>query len=200
MFVCVLHRITKPLLHCKPVRYHCTHIHTYTQACTGFRIFIFSCDSSSISHNVGRSVCPSVGLSVCLSVCRSVGPQRVLQQCYALNSVFMLFLVLYFRTLKHFVDIFCIFSCDSSSISRNVGRSVGRSVGQSVCQQRVLQKCYAVGSVYMLLVLLQLRLLDHSLVIFSILAAIAALQAEMSVGLSVCLQRVLWKCYDVISA
>ena len=59
---------------------------------------IFSCDSSSISRNVGRSVCLSVCLSVGLSVGRSVGwsvgPQRVLQKCYALNSVFMLFLLL----------------------------------------------------------------------------------------------------------
>ena len=40
------------------------------------------------------------------------------------------------------------------------------SVCRSVCQQRVLQKCYAVGSVFILLVLLKLRLVDHSVVIF----------------------------------
>ncbi len=47
---------------------------------------IFSCDSSSISHNVGLSVGWSVCLSVGLSVCRSVSQQRVLQMCYVLGQ------------------------------------------------------------------------------------------------------------------
>ena len=47
----------------------------------------------------------------------------------------------------------------------SVGLSISLSVGLSVYQQRVLYKRYAVGSVYMLLSLLQLRLLDHSVVI-----------------------------------
>ena len=34
-------------------------------------IYIFSCDSSSIPGNVGRSVGLSVGRSVCRSVCRN---------------------------------------------------------------------------------------------------------------------------------
>ena len=42
------------------------------------------------------------------------------------------------------------------------------SVCRSVCQQRVLQKCYAFGNVYMLLLLLQLRISDHSVAIFCI--------------------------------
>ena len=44
---------------------------------------IFSCDSSSISRNVGLSVGRSVGRSVGLSV----GPQRVLWKCYAIVRV-----------------------------------------------------------------------------------------------------------------
>ena len=77
----------------------------------------------------------------------SVGPQRVLWKCYAIVSVSMLLLLLQYIILEHFVIIFCIFSCDSSSKSRNVSLSVGRSFCLYVCQQRFLQKCYAVSSV-----------------------------------------------------
>ena len=85
---------------------------------------IFSCDSSSISHNVGLSVGWSVCLSVGLSVCRSVCQQRVLQKCYVLGIVYMLLVLLQLRLLDHSVVIFCNFSCYSSSISCNVGQSV----------------------------------------------------------------------------
>ena len=51
-----------------------------------------------------------------------------------------------------------VFSWDSSSISCNVSLSVGLlvclSVWWSVCQQQFFWKCYAVSSVYKLLVLL----------------------------------------------
>ena len=54
------------------------------------------------------------------SQCRSVGPQQVLQKCYAADSVFMLFLLLEFRLLEFSVFIFCIISCVSSSTCHNV--------------------------------------------------------------------------------
>ena len=94
------------------------------------------------------------------------------------------------------------FSCDSSSISRNVGRlvcrsvclsvglSVRRSVGPSVCQQRVLQKCFAVGSAYMLLVSLQLSLLTHSAVIFCNVSRSVCLSATSFMEVLCCCQRI----------
>ena len=69
---------------------------------------------------------------------------------------------------------------------RSVGRSVGLSVGLFVCQQRVLQKCYAVGSVYMLLVLLQFRILDHSVVIYCNFSCDSS-SIDRNVSWSVCL-------------
>ena len=48
----------------------------------------FSCDSSSISRNVGLSVGLSVGRSVGRLVSLSVGPQRVLWKWYAVVSVY----------------------------------------------------------------------------------------------------------------
>ena len=41
----------------------------YQFSVKSIRILNFSCDSSSISHNVGLSVCQSVCRSVCRSVC-----------------------------------------------------------------------------------------------------------------------------------
>ena len=93
-------------------------------------IRFFSCNSSSISNNVG------------LSVCLSLGPQRVLQKCYAVGSVYMLLVLLQFRLLDHSVVIYCNFSCDSSSISHNVSRSVCLSAPTFMevlcCYQRII--------------------------------------------------------------
>ena len=77
--------------------------------------YLFSCDSSSISHNVGLSVCRSVGRSVCL--------QRVSWKCYAVDSVKLLLLSLQFITFEH-----SVVSWDSSSSSCNVGLSICWSV------------------------------------------------------------------------
>ena len=52
--------------------------------------------------------------------------------------------------------------------SMSFSLSVCLSVWRLVCPQRLLQQCYVVGCVYKLLLLLQLRLLDHSVVMFSI--------------------------------
>ena len=55
------------------------------------------------------------------------------------GSVYMLLLLLLFRLLDHSVVLFCILSCDSSSIGHNVSLL-------SVCPQRVY------GSVMLLIV------------------------------------------------
>ena len=98
---------------------------------------------------VTMSVCRSVGLSVGRSVCRSVGrPQRVLQKCYAVVSVFMLFLLLQLRLLQHSVVIFCIFfSCDSSSIGHNVSLSVCNEFYGSVMLLLVYDSSYCSCSI-----------------------------------------------------
>ena len=75
-----------------------------------------------------------------------------------------------------------MFSGDISSICQNVYLSVCLSVFLSVCGQQVFCKCYDVVSVFMLLQLLNFRLLEHYVVIFYVLAAIAALQVTTSVS------------------
>ena len=77
-------------------------------------------------------------------------------------------------------------------------QSVCRSVCQSVClPATILQKCYAVGSVYMFLVLLQLRLLDKFVVIFCNFSCDSS-SIGRNVSRSVCLpQRVLCMCFKI---
>ena len=75
----------------------------------------------------------------------------------------------------------------------------------SVCP-RVFRKCYVVVSVQLLLIMLKFIKFEHSVVMFCILqlcfaflAANVALQVTMLACRSVCLQRLLWKCYAVVN-
>ena len=101
--------------------------------------------------------------------------QRVLHKCYAVDSVYMLLVLLQLRLLDHSLVTFCF------QLRQQLYKSQCRSVGLSVGPQRVLQKCYALNSVFMLFLLLQFRILEHFGVIFKFLAAIAAQQVTMSV-------------------
>ena len=110
----------------------CNEFHRYIM------LLFFSCDSSSISHTVCLVVC----LLVCWSVCLSVCPQRVLQQCYTVGSVYVLLILLLLRLLDHSVVIFCIFSCDSSSMGHNVSLSVRNKFYESFMLLLVYDCCY----------------------------------------------------------
>ena len=77
--------------------------------------FFFSCDSSSISCNVGRSVRLSVGRSASNEFYRSVMILVVFICCYNYCSLdYQIILWLYFA----------FFSCNSSSICHNVSLQV----------------------------------------------------------------------------
>ena len=135
-------------------------------------LHIFSCDSSSIGGNVG--------LSVDLS---ATSFMEILCCCQCINVV----------TVVVDYDIRTFY------LRQQLYKPQCRSVGQLVCPQRVLQKCYAVGSVYMLSLLLQLRLLDHFIVIlhFYLWQQLYRLHRQF-VGLSVH-NNFFLKCYAVVS-
>ena len=84
----------------------------------------------------------------------------------------MLLLLLKLRLLDHSVVIFCIFSCDRSSIGQPVGQSVRNEFYGSVLLLLVYDCFYCYCSV---------KCLNILLLYFAIEAVIAALQVTMSV-------------------
>ena len=184
-----------------------------------FEHSVGSCNSSSISHNFGLSVClPATSFieELCCLQCIYVVSINVAQIIRSFCSHIMQFqLQQQFYGSQYqsvclsatsFMEVLCCYQCiivvtvivvcniknillsyfqmQQWLLSRHVSLSVGRSGCLSACQQRVLQKCYAVGSVCMLLVLLQLRLLDHSVI--SVVSCDSS-SVTRNVGLSVCL-------------
>ena len=79
------------------------------------KAILFSCDSSSITRNVGRSVCLSVGRSGSNEFYRSV-------------MLLVMFICCYYYCSLDYQNILWLFfaflSCDSSSIGHNVSLQV----------------------------------------------------------------------------
>ena len=134
-------------------------------------------------------------LSVYQSVWLSVCGQWVLWKCYDVVCIFMLLLLLLVYIIRTLCCHILIFSCDSSSKSPNVSPK---------------QPVYDLYCLYKVIHVVVIIVYDHLDVAFLNCnkAAIAALYVTMlvwlsvgpSVCLSVCGQRVFWKCYHVVSA